>query len=150
MGRFASSPTNKSSIMKQIASIFVLAVSCGITTLSFAQEPFSSCSAAFINGKIIVDNYSPTGKCRLPATAIGELTVQTVALSPTKSKAVDKINFQVAVRDKATNTLRLFSDKTYRQLPVQQVLTTCKKGDRIVLLTVSNQYALPHNEILVK
>ncbi|WP_018618507.1 hypothetical protein [Spirosoma luteum] len=130
--------------------IFLLAVNCGITAVSFAQAPFNSCPAAFIPGKMIVNNYSPTGQCRLSAAATGKLTVQTVALSPTKNKAVDKIDFHVAIRDKATNTLRMFSNKTYQQLPVQQVLITCKKGDRIVLLTVNNQYALPHNEILVK
>lgn len=115
-----------------------------------AQDGPSSCVAAFVGDRMVVDKYSPTGKCRLNASTTGELAVFTVDLSPTESKAVDKINFKVAVRDKATGTLTMFSDETYRQVPVQQVLAKCKKGDHIVLLTVDTKYALPHNEILVQ
>ncbi|MDB5242401.1 MAG: hypothetical protein JWP57_3026 [Spirosoma sp.] len=98
---------------------------------------------------MIVNEYTPKGTCRLSASSTGELTVQTVELSPTITKALQKINFKVAIRDKATGALHLFSDRTYQQLPVQSVLATCKKGDHIVILTKDSQYALPPNEILV-
>ena len=99
---------------------------------------------------MVVNEYSPKGTCQLPATAMGDLSVQTVDLSPTQSKPVDKIDFKVAIRDKATGTLLMYSGDTFRQVPVQQVLAKCKKGDHIVLLTMDNKYALPHNEILVQ
>ncbi|HEY0109361.1 MAG TPA: hypothetical protein VGB67_07000, partial [Fibrella sp.] len=59
-------------------------------------------------------------------------------------------DFKVAIRDKATGTLHMYSNDTFRQVPVQRVLSTCKKGDQIVLLTVDKRYALPHNEIVVQ
>ena len=136
--------------MKQILPFLLLVVSCCLTTASLAQRPFTNCAAAFMDKKMIADSYSPKGKCRLSSRATGVLTVQTVNLSPNHAEAVDKIDFRVAIRDKATGTLHLFSGETYRQVPVQTVLATCKKGDHIVLLTIDKQYALPHNEVLVQ
>lgn len=136
--------------MKQRLQIFMLVAFSMIATLSQAQEGPSACSAAFLDGKLVVDAYTPTGKCRLAPTATGTLTVQTADISSTKSIPVDPIDFKVAIRDKATGTMVMYSDKTYRQVPVQEVLTKCKKGDHIVLLTIDRQYALPHNEILIQ
>jgi hypothetical protein len=113
------------------------------------DEPFTECSAAFVGNRVVVDDYSPTGKCKLKHTATGTLTVQTVMLNEQQMKGVKKLNFKVAIRDKATGTLLLFSDQTYREVAVQQVLAKCRPGDHIVLLTTNNHYALPHNEILV-
>ena len=135
--------------MKLIVSIFLSIAGCMLATLGFAQGSFNSCSAAFVGGKMVVNEYSPKGQCRLATTTTGELTVQTVDLSPTESKALDRIDFKVAIRDKTTGTLHLYSGETFRQVSVQQVLAKCKKGDHIVLLTLDNRYALPHNEILV-
>ncbi|AKD55732.1 hypothetical protein [Spirosoma radiotolerans] len=138
--------------MKQVMKKSLIAVLCSLCTVSFAQQkqPFSTCSAAFIDSKMIVNLFQPTGQCRLSPKASGELTVKTIALSSTESKPLNKIPFTVAIRDKATNTLHMYSRKPMCQIPVQRVLANCKKGDNIVLLTVSNRYALPHNEILVK
>lgn len=121
-----------------------------IAQTALAQEKPNQCAAAFLGNRMVVDQYTKTGICRLPATATGELAVYTVDLSPAESKALDKVDFQVAIRDKKTGTLTMYSAKTYRQIPVQQVLSKCGKGDYIVLLTVDNRYALPHHEILVQ
>ncbi|MEZ0541319.1 hypothetical protein [Fibrella arboris] len=136
--------------MKQIAFFCSLIAGVGLGTSAQAQQPFTNCSAAFVGKKMVVDTYTPAGKCQLAAAATGTLTVQTVALSTTESKAVDPIDFKVAIRDKATGTLHLYSEETYRRVPVENVLARCKKGDQIVLLTVDTRYALPHNEILVQ
>lgn len=117
---------------------------------SVAQSAFNTCSAAFLGNKIVVNAHTTNGQCRLPNTAIGELTVQTVELSPTGSKPLEKIQFKVAIRDNRSHTLRMYSGETFRQLPVQRVLANCQKGDYIVLLTVDSRYALPHHEILVQ
>ncbi|ARK11123.1 hypothetical protein [Fibrivirga algicola] len=136
---------------KRITSaLLVSSLSVALGTSCLAQSPFNSCSAAFVGGRMVVDAYTPAGKCQLPATATGTLTVQTVALTPTSGKAVDPIDFRVAIRDKSTGTLHQFSNETYRKVPVERVLSRCKKGDRIVLLTIDDRYALPHNEILVR
>lgn len=130
--------------------VILVSAGCCFSTMSLAQEKFSSCSAAFVGSKLIVDRYSPTGQCRLPANAKGNLSVSTVALTTTKAKALNNIDFKLAIRDNQTKTVHLFSEKTFRQIPVQHVLNQCKKGDRILLLTTDKRYALPHNEILVQ
>lgn len=136
--------------MKQLQVILLLFIGTLLGTSALAQGTFTNCSAAFVDRKMVVDTYSPTGKCLLATTATGDLTVQTVQLSGADSKAIDKIDFKVAIRDKTTGTLHLFSNETYRQIPVQRVLASCKKGDHIVLLTLDNRYALPHNEIQIR
>lgn len=117
--------------------------------ISFGQKAFSNCSAAFLNNKMVVDEYSTKGKSTIGTNATGTLTVCTAELSPTSAKAVDKIVFKIAIRDKDTKTLVMFSDEAFNQVNIQNVLKKCEKGDHIVLMTTDNQYALPHNEILV-
>ncbi|GAB3768053.1 hypothetical protein GCM10028818_01840 [Spirosoma horti] len=99
---------------------------------------------------MIANFLQPTGQCCLSPTAKGELTVKTVALTSTESKPLNRVPFTVAIRDKATNTLHMYSRRPVCQVPVQRVLANCKKGDNIVLLTIDKRYALPQNEILVK
>ncbi len=136
--------------MKQGLQHLLIAVGTLLTTVAFGQGSFNSCSAAFVGDKMVVNEYSPKGTCQLMTTATGDLSVQTVDLSPESTKALDKIDFKVAIRDKATGTLIMYSVETFRQVPVQQVLAKCKKGDHIVLLTLDNRFALPHNEIVIQ
>ncbi|GAA4455053.1 hypothetical protein GCM10023189_22400 [Nibrella saemangeumensis] len=99
---------------------------------------------------MVVDEYSPKGKCVVAATATGQLTLYTVNLSRTESKRVEPVPFQIAIRDKDTKTLTMYSKENLRQVDIRRVLARCRKGDAIVLLTLDNRYALPHNEILVQ
>ena len=132
------------------ATGFGLILFCTVLSANcFGQKAFSNCSAAFLNSKMVVDQYNGKGKCRLPSTATGKLTLQTVTSTATASKAVSKIPFRIAIKDKATQTLLLLTKDAVKQINVRNVLAKCKKGDRIVLLTLDNQYALPHNEILI-
>ena len=119
-----------------------------VSSVSFGQHV---CSAAFLGNKMIVDQYTKTGyKNEISFNATGDLTVNTVDLSPTQSKALDQIPFKVAIKEKETQTITLFSKEDFMKVDVKKVLSQCKKGDQIVLLTLDKQYALPHNEILVK
>lgn len=118
--------------------------------VSFAQESFQQCTAAFLNKNMVVNEYSPSGKCVLTTTAVGELTVRTVELSPMTTEALRAIPFKIAVRDAQTNTLTMYAHGDFIKVDVQQVLTKCKKGDSIVLLTLNDHYSLPHNEILIQ
>ena len=130
---------------------FVFILFCSsLAHWSFAQNSFRNCAAAFLNNKMVVNEYTNAGKCVVSSTAAGELSLYTVDLSPTQAKAVDKIEFKVAIRDQNTKTLTMFAREDFKQVEIQKVLAKCKKGDYIVLLTLDEQYALPHNEILVQ
>jgi hypothetical protein len=136
--------------MKKLTGILFLILCSCLAGLSFGQEPFQQCAAAFLNKNMVVNEYTTSGKCVLPLTAQGELTVQTVDLSPTASKALDAIPFRIAIRDGQTKTLIQYASNDVLKADIRQVLAKCKKGDSIVLLTMDNQYALPHNEILIR
>lgn len=136
--------------MKTIPQWIILLFCGALPSLSFGQQSFSHYSAAFLSNKMIVNEYTTKGKCSLATTATGKLTVNTVDLTPSDSKPVDRLPFTVAIRDKNTKTLTMYSTQPYKQLPIQNVLSRCRKGDHIVLITTNKQYALPHNEILVR
>lgn len=132
------------------ANVFLFTLLFAATGLiAQVREQFTNCAAAFLDQKMVVDQYSPEGKCALPRNAAGELTVCTADLSPERSVAKDKIAFRIAIRDKNTGTLTMYSGNTHRKIDLQKVMSQCKPGDRIVLITMDREYALPHNEILV-
>lgn len=130
---------------KLIAAAFFC---CAFSQVGFSQH---ICSAAFLGKKMIVNQY--TDKCyknELPLNATGELSVSTVYLDKNEGKAVDRIPFKIAIKEQGTKTITMFSREDFMKVDVQKVLSQCKKGDQIVLLTLDKQYFLPHNEILVK
>ncbi|MEY4540181.1 MAG: hypothetical protein RLZZ306_1938 [Bacteroidota bacterium] len=133
---------------KETFIIFVLLAILS-SHFGFGQQRFNNCSAAFLNNKMLVNEYSPSGKCTVSITQKGDLTVSTVELSSTESKAIDPIMFQIAIKDKDTGTLTMVSKSKIQKIEIQEVLAKCKKGDSIMVLTVNNEFSLPHNEILV-
>jgi hypothetical protein len=115
-----------------------------------AQQKFSQCSAAFVNNTMLATSYTKNAKAKVNINAKGFLTVCTSNISSTITKPVAPIPFMIARKDKNTGTLSLYSNKIYTKQSVEAVLKTCRKGDKIVLITTSDEYALPHNEILVE
>lgn len=136
--------------MKIVPFLFFLLACFLLPLAGHSQAPFQSCTAAFLDQKMVVNEYSPDGKCVLSADAKGTLNVCTVYLSATEQRAVDRLPFRLAIRDGNSKTLLSFSNDTYRQIDVRKVLARCRPGDSIVLLTLDDAYALPHNEILVQ
>jgi len=130
---------------KLISTAFFL---CALAGSAFSQN---ICTAAFLNNKMIVDQYTKTGyKNEISLKATGDLTVSAVQLSANESKALESISFQVAIKEKGTQTITFFSKENFMKVDVKKVLSECKKGDQIVLMAVDKKYDLPHNEILVK
>lgn len=134
--------TNKFSMI----ALFICLTSC----FASAQDAFTNCTAAFLNGRLVVNEYSPEGKCMIDSTAQGMLTVSPATYENNEWKASYPAEFMVAIRDKNTGTLCMFSDKKFKKLDIRKVLAKCRKGDRIVLLTMDEHLALPHNEILIQ
>ena len=120
------------------------------TTPLFSQEAFNDCAAICLDKVALVKDYSPRGTCEIELEAKGMLTAYTVELSETAITPKKAIGFKIAIEDATTKTLWLFSEQTFKTIPVEKVLAKCKKGDVIRLITVDNTFALPHNEILVK
>ncbi|MCB0656732.1 MAG: hypothetical protein KDC57_11380 [Saprospiraceae bacterium] len=115
-----------------------------------AQDRFRSCSAAFLNDHMVVTEYTDQGICEVSKHDHGTLTVQTAYLSPEVNKPTGKLKFRIAIQDGGTGTMWSYSDKTFKEVALEAVLEKCKAGDRIVLMTVEDDYALPHSFVYVK
>lgn len=129
---------------------FLFLLTCMASFQAFSQERFTQCAAAFLDDKMIVDTYSPTGKCTVSLAATGILRVYTVDLSSEKSTPLKSFPFRLAIRHQPANTLMMYSDAVYQQVDIASILKNCQPGDTLLLLTTSDQYALPHHEITVK
>jgi hypothetical protein len=112
-------------------------------------KPFSNCAAAFLNNKMLVNDYSRNGRCIVEEGAKGKLMVSTVNLSFESAEPFKSAGFKVAIKNEETGTLWLFSEETYREIELESILSKCQRGDKIVLLTVDNEFSLPHNEIAI-
>lgn len=129
---------------------FIAIAQTGFSQTSNVQEKFTNCAAAFLDDQLVVDEYSPTGKCVLSKNATGTLTVCTADLSPEKSFPTGKLRFMVGIRDANTKTICMYSKSVIKTADISKIMEKCKVGDSIVLMTMEDEYALPHHEILVK
>lgn len=109
--------------------------------------PFSECAAIFLNDKMLVDEYSPDGKCKLEEGMPGRITVSTVSLNENGGTAQKPIKFSVAIKDKKTNTLWMYTDKPVKDIDTKRLLDKCNSGDKIIIMTTHRIYSLMHNEI---
>ena len=136
-------------VIKNMSLLIALSILWTINLVG-QKELFSICASIFLYEKLVVVDYSPTGKCQLPYSSTGKLTVCSATYENDKWSCTEKIDFRVAIKDGNTKTLWSFSDQSFKEIDFKQVLAKCKKGDFVVILTVNNLHALPHNEILVE
>ncbi len=112
-------------------------------------ENYNDCAAIFYKGKMLVNEYSPKGKCKLETGMEGKLTVSAVSLSDKGAIPTTKIGFQVAIQNNRTNTLRLISQDELFEVELKTILEQCEKGDELIFLTTDKKYSLPHHRVAV-
>ena len=125
-----------------------------IGNIMIAQDLYNSCSAAFLNDQMIVEEYSATAKAKISKETTGWISAGAVSLGDVSKgekafEITEKLAFGVAIKDASTGTIMLFSPKEYKKIEAEKVLAKCRKGDSIIIMTIDNKFALPHNEILV-
>ena len=110
---------------------------------------YKECAAILYKGKLLVDEYSPKGKCKLEQGMKGTLSVATITSSDSDNTPVPAKNiaFRVAIKNGRTNTIWMYSEKNLLEVQLEDILKKCEKGDRIIFMTVDQQYSLPHHEI---
>ena len=118
--------------------------------LSAEKQPFSDCAAIFVNQDMLVDDYSPRGKCKISQDAKGTLYVSTTEFSMDLLNPMKSIAFRIAIINSSTNTIWQFSDKTYKKIELEKIIGKCQVGDDILIMTVDQEYALPHNKIEIE
>ncbi len=108
---------------------------------------YNNCAAILFKGKMLVNEYTPKGRCNLERGMKGKLTVAAVNLTDEGATPIKNIGFKVAIRNQRTNTLWMYSDEAVEAVQLEEVLEKCEKGDRIIIMTVDRNYSLPHHEI---
>lgn len=120
-----------------------------LSSVVFSQHKPTSCTAVFIDNQMLVDEYTGEGQCIIDYNAKGSFTVQIVDLSSELCHPTGHIRFRLSIRRGSTNTLISFSDKNFTEMQVEDILAKCQPGDSILVLTVDEEYSLPHHEIIV-
>ena len=108
---------------------------------------YSDCAAILYNGQMLVDRYSPSGKCKLEVGKGGSLSVSTVAFTEKSATPQKALKFHLAIKNQKTNTLFLLTIEPVSEIKLDDVLKQCKEGDSLVVLTVDKRYSLTHHEI---
>ncbi|MDB4438771.1 hypothetical protein N9176_00835 [bacterium] len=117
--------------------------------LNDGARPYSNCAAVLYNGEMLVSEYSIYGECKLEQGQKGILSESTIKLTAYDRKPIMPIEFKVAVKNEGTNTIRMFDNKIYTQIPLEKVLEGLIPGDNIILMTTEKEYVLMHNEIKI-
>jgi len=135
----------------------ILFLSCILSITGFGQstalpvydDSFSDCAAILYKGEMLVDTYSPDGKCKLETGMTGKISVATVSLSEEGGIPTKEIGFKVAIKNTRTNTLLMYSDDTFFEVELEDLLKACGKDDHLIFITVDRKYALTHHEVEV-
>ena len=131
--------------------LLLLFIGANVAAQTRSDKDFNNCSAIFLDGKMLVDEYSTKGKCSVSLDAKGKLTLHPVELEEDGSAIPgEKIRFKVALRGKPGDTLMLFSEKTYTEIDISKVLSYCKPGESILLPTLEREWAVSHNVIFIQ
>ncbi len=118
-----------------------------VDAISYKSVDYSDCAAIFYNGEMLVNEYSPDGKCQLGAGMRGKLTLSAVTLTESSATPTTVLPFRVAIKHADSNTLWMFTDSAVKEVMLEDIVKECKKGDKIIILTAYKKYSLSHHEI---
>lgn len=109
---------------------------------------YSDCAAILFNGDVLVDEFSPRGRCTIEEKKTGKLNIATVDIL-TETLMIPKrlLKFHVAIKNMETNTLVLLTTEAVLEIELEDVRKQCGKGDLIIILTDDKKYSLTHHEI---
>ena len=122
-----------------------------VTPFSIFDEP--EFSAILFNGEILAQDDSPDGALMLKPGAAGKFSVSTINRSFKDSikdyEIMKPIAFRIAIHNYQTNTINLYSDKTYLEIDLSKVSQGLRAGDKVIFIPVDIRYALPRHEVRV-
>ncbi len=116
----------------------------------FDVVPGKSCSVILLNHQWLINSYQKDEKIRLSKNSKGLISVHETGDLTTKAYKETPIAFKVGILKRADNTMTSFSDKTFNEIEVNEILKKCELGDKIIILLAKDgQYSLPHHQIEV-
>ena len=79
----------------------------------------------------------------------GNLSISNMSKTCSKGTEYNAIGFKLAVKDKKTNTIWMYTEETIYEIDLQELIEQCDFGDSIIFMTIDKKYKLPINEIVV-
>jgi hypothetical protein len=118
--------------------------------MAHREEPLTRYSAVFLKGNLVASALGRDSFSRqISQKAKGDLTVQLLAFSEHETQVLHKLPFRIGIRNWKTGELTPFSDQTYLQIPVEEVLLRCGLNDQIELTLTDGQFYLTENRLMV-
>ena len=111
---------------------------------------YNDCAAILYKGDMLVDEYSPRGVCKLESGMKGMISVATVELTDKGGTPKINVGFMVAIENERTKTKYMYSNQVYQEIDLEDILKKCEAGDKIIIMTTDQKYALTHNVIDIK
>ena len=111
-----------------------------------------SCSVVCLDDQWIPESYNVGAKTMINYGSEGIISVhETNDISDRdRYNREDFISFKVAIFRDTDDTMVSYSDKSYKKLAVQKVLSQCEPGDEVVIiLDDPDKFSLPHHRIKV-
>ena len=120
--------------------------------LSFTKpDPnYRDCAAIFFDGKYLVDDIVPKGKCELFPNMAGPLTVVSVTFSNDGAEPIKDIAFHIAIKNNRTNTIWMFTKEAVLEIYLQDIIEKCEPGDSLIIMPADQQYSLSQHEIVLQ
>lgn len=121
-----------------------------IQSLFKSQNDFSDCAAIFYKDTMLAEKFERGKEFVLDQGMTGKLSVSAIRFSGCNSaEAVKKIPFKIAIKDSKSHTIWMFSDDTFYEVELKNILKRCNHDDKIIFMTVDKKYSLSQNEIVV-
>ena len=117
------------------------------TTTDFSN--YKEYTGIMLNGESILKNEIPDGPLILAPDTKGKLSVSTMDRTGKRSAKDKLVGFKIAIKNHHTSTFWMYSEDTFYEIELQEVLKKCEAADKIIFMTVDRQYKLPRNEVRV-
>lgn len=116
-----------------------------------AQTDFSTCAGVYLKDQMIISEYSPEGVSKVSLEDRGSLRLRLIEAPEDSWRIVGPAQtFQVAIRDKGTQTLVMYSSRPVRSIELSDVLAKCEGGDQILILSTDRSLGVIGAEITVQ
>ena len=100
------------------------------------------------DGQMLLDEYSPRGKCVVRKYVTGSYRVFAMELSESSPLfEKEQISFIVGIRDSRKNTLWILKKDPVLKINIEEAIAKCDKADQIILMTADQKYILSHHVI---
>lgn len=113
------------------------------------QYNYTEPAAIVYKGKTLVRHDSRDGPYVFSPGMRGEISVCTIARSTNATKPLAPIGFKVAIKHHKTNSMWMYSEETFYELEIAELLKKCEWGDTLIFMTVDRNYRLSRHKIVV-